>query len=106
MAIHQNELQNSGGDPYKCAPRGLNTHILTKNCPKYGIIQIIALFGWTFDNAKYPQIYIQDKACWYFFIINGETVGGTPIYRHHGGSNTQILTKITYANKFPIWIIW
>ena len=74
MAIHQNELQNSGGDPYKCAPRGLNTHILTKNCPKYGIIQIIALFGWTFDNAKYPQIYIQDKACWHFFIFNYKTV--------------------------------
>ena len=69
ITIHQNELQNSGGDPYKCAPRGgLNTHILTENGPKYGIIQIIALFGWTFDNANYPQIYIQDKACRYFFI--------------------------------------
>ena len=41
--------------------------------PNTGIIQIIALFG-TFDNAKYPQIYIQDKACWYFFIINYKTV--------------------------------
>ena len=63
-----------GATPINVHPGGLNTHILTKNGPKYGIIQIIALFGWTFDNAKYPQIYIQDKACWYFFIINYKTV--------------------------------
>ena len=50
------------GEPYKWAPRGggSNAHILTKNGPKYGIIQIHVLFG-PFDNAKYPQIYIQDE---------------------------------------------
>jgi hypothetical protein len=39
-----------------------------------GIIQRTSLFG-PFDNAKQPQIYIQDKAKWYSFKINCTTGG-------------------------------
>jgi len=46
---------------YMCTPGGQIPIFLPKMTPNIGIIQRNSLFG-PFDNAKQPQIYIQDKA--------------------------------------------
>ncbi len=55
--------------------------------PNIGIIQRTSLFG-QFDNAKQPQIYIQYKAWWDLFELNGKIVG--PLYDHLGGGGVNI----------------
>ena len=55
-----------------------------KTTPNIDIIQRTSIFA-PFDNAKQPQIYIQDKVLWYLFKINCETLGGNPIYGDPGG---------------------
>jgi len=92
-----------------CTPGGQIPIFLPKMTPNIGIIQRNSLFG-PFDNAKQPQIYIHDKAWWYFFKIKCITVGGNPIHGDAGGSKTHILTKNDpkywyYAKNFPIWTI-
>jgi len=92
-----------------CTPGGQIPIFLPKMTPNIGIIQRNSLFG-PFDNAKQPQIYIHDKAWWYFFKINCITVGGNPIHGDPRGLKTHILTKNDpkywyYPKNFPIWTI-
>ena len=46
--------------PYMETPKGQNDRFRRKRNPNIGIIQRTSLFG-QFDNAKQPQIYVQDK---------------------------------------------
>ena len=59
-----------------------------------GIIQRTSLF-WPFNNAKQPQIYIQDKAWWYSFKINCITGGIITNMESPGGQKPTFWQKIT-----------
>ncbi len=63
MAVGDNPIH---GDP--------DPTFLPKMTTNIGIIQRTSLFG-PFNNAKQPQIYIQDKAKWYSFKYNCLTGG-------------------------------
>ena len=63
-------------------------------------MQITFQFG-PCDHSMYPQKYIQDKAWWYLFKINGQTVAGSPKYCHCSGWNDHIFTQ-TYTNYMGI----
>ena len=71
-------------------------------------MQITFQFG-PCDHSMYPQKYIQDKAWWYLFKINGQTVAGSPKYCHPSGWNDHIFTQTytnygDYANYYSIYL--
>ena len=65
-------------------PGGQNPTFWPKMTTNIGIIQITSLFGPS-DNVIQSQIYIQDKAWWYLFIINCITGGGVIPYMETPG---------------------
>ena len=83
------------------SPGGQNPTFWPKITKNIGIIQRASLFG-PFDNAKQPQIYIQDKVWWYLFKMNCETSGGNPIYGDPGVSLYMGTPGVQAAIFWPI----
>ena len=82
-------------------PGGQNPTFWPKMTTNIGIIPRTSLLG-PHNNAKQPQIYIQDKIWWYLFKINCITVGvGVISYMDTpgGGVKPHILTKILVLSK-------
>ena len=79
-------------------PGGQNPTFWPKMTTNIGIIPRTSLLG-PHNNAKQPQIYIQDKIWWYLFKINCITVGGNPIHRDRRGKNPTFWPKIWVLYK-------
>ena len=75
-------------------PGGQNPTFWPKMTTNIGIIQITSLFGPS-DNVIQSQIYIQDKAWWYLFIINCITGGGESHTWRPRGSKSIFRPKMT-----------
>ena len=86
-----------GGNPIHGDPGCQIPIFWPKMTPNIGIIQITSLFG-PFDNAKLPQIYIQDKTWWCFFKNNCKTMGVTLYRGTPGGQTPKFWEKMVCRN--------